>query len=136
MSIEDKINLLWEGSVKNLSFNIPMHRLSFSVEKYIKNKKEIFHVEISEISFYIFYDKYAYTVKNFNWEVTELSTFFYAPKKIVSPKILSQSYNEGKKFNINYNLSLELWEADILIQANKLKINDDLFDLNTGQLIT
>ncbi len=126
-AIEDKINLLWEGTIYDFSFNAPMHKLDFNIQKISEGKKENFNVTISEISFYLFYDKNVSQSRNYEWENTELSTFFYAPNTIKSHKSLSNSYNEGKSFNINYNISLELWEADLLIQANKLTINDDEF---------
>ncbi|MCP3660453.1 MAG: hypothetical protein GY830_09170 [Bacteroidetes bacterium] len=127
--IEDKINLLWEGIIKNFSFNAPMHKLNFNIRKIHEGKKEDFLVTISEISFYLFYDHNASRDKNYEWENTELSTFFYASNKIKSHKNISDSYNEGKSFDIDYNLSLELWEADLLIKANKIKINDEEFYL-------
>ena len=127
--IEEKINLLWEGAIHNFRFDAPKHKLLFSVQKFFEGKKKNYDVVIDEISFYLFYDKNALQTKNYEWENTEISTFFYAPRSIKSHQNLSNSYNEGESFNINYNLSLELWEADLLIQANKLVINGEEFNL-------
>ena len=126
--IEDRINHLWAGTVTNFNFDVAKHEVTFHVHILDNDKKEDFDVTISEISFYLSYDEYELKCQgdesaSDEWAYTELSMFFYMPSG-------DASWPPNSPFDIDYNLELEFWCNQVLIKANKLKINDEEFQLS------
>ena len=125
--IEDRINHLWAGTVTNFNFDIAKHEVTFHVHILYDDKKEDFDVTISEISFYLSYDEYELKCQgdestSDESSYTELSMFFYAP-------IVNSGWAPNGPFDIDYNLELEFWSTQVLITANRLKINNEAFQL-------
>ena len=143
-TIQDHINKIIGGTIKKFSFKEPFNQLilDLAVGKPNEVQRE-YQVWIDGIGFFLFCDQKAPTTQDYTWEQTQLNQLVYATQKVQAHSHLAASapidakeldldyYNRIKRhaFDIAYNLHFKINATDLLIKANKLKINDQKFDL-------
>lgn len=121
----------WSGFITKLQYNILSHTLILDIYIYEEGIKTCHKIVIKEISSYLFYDEYSTRSKNYNWDdEVELTSIEYAPQDIFFETI-SKDYPDAENVNIkgDFNIFIELWESALFIKANKLKINEEEFEL-------
>lgn len=137
-TLEEKINDLWAGFIKDLKIDICRQKILIDTYAIDEGEKTSYKVEMAEVSSYLFYNNSALEHKDYDyekWDTAEVTSFYYLGAKKDVFSIKSKIIDPPRDMTISYNLFMEIWSSELYVRANKLKINDDLFDLNTGKLI-
>ena len=138
MTLKNKLAEFCCGWMSNLKFWVNKHKITFEVDVC---HGEYWKVEISEVYTYLFHDtaladsEADLEPEDFIWENSkiELNGFLFEHKGVVFQTKSKASHCASLQGN--FNICLELWNAPLLIKANKLHINDEIFDLHTGNQI-
>jgi hypothetical protein len=124
MNLQDRLNYLLGGVVTNFHYDIIGHNISFSVEISEGSNHTKNDILLEEVSLFFFEDPKAQLFSNFKWDKIELSSFDYSLPQAI--KVLN---SDNHSITIESNVYIELWDSNLFVKANKLKIDQNLFIL-------
>ena len=127
----------WYGYIYHFCFNPQEHKLTFDVRVFHTTYIEFFEVEISEITTYLYNDgfngrKPEEQESPYSWETMELTSLDYEPDLWSVQAYFKR--NPGVKklsFEQKFNIGIETWSAFMFLKANKIRINDQEFTLES-----
>ena len=116
------LNMLFGAQVEGYQFDLLNHRISFKIKLIYFGNITNYKLDFVNVSSWVFLDKNSKEYGNYDWEKIEITTAYYSDKNDLFIK-----FNDQEEKNI-FNFLFELWESELYILAEKVIINDTVFE--------
>jgi hypothetical protein len=122
------INKLWAAKVIKYDFDINDMKISFELSIVEKDKEIIYELEFYDVKSFYYLNSSKTPRSLIPWENIELTEIHYITE---FDEIIYTSKNKKTitKISSNPNFYLELWSDVLLIEAGKIKIDGNEFEL-------
>jgi len=120
-SIQDVLNYLWSGMIKNHSIDLLYHKIEFEIEILNEGKFFLHYLKFSNVkSFYYLNDQEPFVPEDNDY--LELSAVYYEREE--SKKIeVKSTKSTGFYRSTNPNFILEIWGREMYIEASSIEVD-------------
>ena len=129
--IQDRLNELWAGYIEEFNYDMFSHTITLELYMYDEVISQA-TIVFQDVYSHLFHDPDSSKDKKTPYlsERIELTSIEYVPNAM-DFKTISKYAPNATNLNLkgDFNIFIELWNASLYLKANKLKINDEVFEL-------
>jgi len=124
---------LWANVIDEMNIDVLNHRIAFTTKAIDNGKLTNYHLTFEEVSSFYFVEGTG--EERFNLlepdkdSYLELTSIEYHPKGIGLISVKSKTEEWVNKYISNSNFSIEIWNSMLFVEAKRLTINGQSFDI-------